>query len=570
MGPRAGVVAAAAVVAVVLVWWPARWGRLTPVAAARGAVVAAGGATVVAATTLRPARADGTGERVADRIAGRDLPPVAVYAVVVTGVVLLGVCAVLARGPRSDRSAARLRGRRGPLGAGIGAGLVAAVAGGVVALAVGSLARGVVDRRSDAGELWRTSPRDAVRLDESPGPAPPAVLAWEHDLSSHSTVLAAHDVPGWDVVVAVVEETAPDLDVEHTRIVALSKTDGAELWSVERPGWYGGVAVDPDDGRVLTLYVDAVEVLDLRDGTEVTTRSLPSSAGGGEGWYLLGDGPQALGTAPTGAARVVVGPSAIVLGPPVTDDGVDPPRLAAVDVSSGRLVDSVEATDGCVYTADTSGPSPVVLQSGGDGGDDCGDPAVWAVDDAGELVSLAEIGSPDGVEACDLFCGQTGILAAGDAILVTMVWDKGGDPVSDLAVLAADGAERWRASDASGGPLPGPIELVAVDGDRAVAGWDGQWRTLSLADGTELARQAEEGAGSLSTVADADRFHYQPGTSDEAGDEVSVRRLDDLEPLGEIAHGPSEHPAFSTAGHLVTAHDHGFAAYAAEATSPDP
>jgi hypothetical protein len=89
-----------------------------------------------------------------------------------------------------------------------------------------------------------------------------------------------------------------------------------------------------------------------------------------------------------------------------------------------------------------------------------------------------------------------------------------GSPVTDdgLDPNEARGGRRLRAGRRGrrvvagvgrGGPLPGPVELVIVDDDSAVAGWGGQWRMPSPAGGTEPARQAEESAGSRATVADA-------------------------------------------------------------------
>jgi hypothetical protein len=497
LGPRGWVIVAAVALGVILVWWPGGRAAAARVQLAIGAALTVGVGTVVAGTALRRSVARGRSDRVADRIAVRDLPPVGGYAAVATGLLIVGVCVLLAwqgRGALGSSSRGRGRGRRWSWSPSV-LGLAVSLAAVPVIVGAGSVARHTADRWSDSGQVWSTRSRPAVRLDQASGPVLPAHEDWEAILSSPdpaldvTELLGAADVPGWDVVMAAVEEAAPDpeslvarqpdLETVRTRIVAISKTDGTELWSHARPGWFDGVAVDPDAGRVLVVYHDAVEVLDLHDGAEVGDRSLPEVDEGGPGWRLVADpgGNEVLDA----AVPVVVGTRAAILGAPDTvDDGDDPSMLGLVDVATGRLVSSIEVP-ACEYSANASGPFPVVLQWSSGGGR-CEDHTVFGPDAAGRLRPIATIHPPEtlrgdegddvSVEGCDLFCTSNRILVTRDAIVLTPVWSSD-DPITDLVVLSPDGEVRWRATEVTGRgePIGAPIGLLTVDDDHIVAGW---------------------------------------------------------------------------------------------------
>ena len=250
--------------------------------------------------------------------------------------------------------------------------------------------------------------------------------------------------------------------------------------------------------------------------------------------------------------------------------------LGLVDVATGRLVSSTEVPP-CEYSANPSGPFPVVLQWSPRGGP-CEDHTVLAPDAAGRLRPIATIHPPAAlpdddvgdvsVEGCDLFCTSNRILVTHDAIVLSAVWSSD-DSIADLVVLSPEGDVRWRATDVAGraGPIPAPIGLVTVDDDHVVAGWADHWRLLSLSDGAEIVARQGHGVGTPITVADTERF-YRQAAGDADADQVVAMRISDLAPQGEFLLSPSDdQPELLlsvTAGRLITTRPHSLVAYAAE------
>jgi hypothetical protein len=484
------------------------------------------------------------------RMAASDLPPSVGYTAgiaavgLAAGAVSLALARLLGRGTEPARST-----RRGVVvGVLVTAALVPAVVVG------GSEARKAADRRAEADSLLHEVAAPAERLAESPGPVEPSTERWEVGWPERyggelqfSGVVA---VPGWDAMVGYVRSPSS--------VVAFSKTDGSELWRYgRRHGLIGGITVDPEAGRVLVLSGEAAIVLDLRDGSELRARPLPFEMdapgvlnGGGvmigpDYTYGLGDG----------SPIVAVGPSAMISAYPT---------LAVVDVARGEVVASFDDdATGCRYGryAATATPSPVIVRWGlSVNGAECGNPTVLVPDDEGGIEPIAEIEPPSGasvIPACsEVDCGRLAV--TDDAIVLFNQWTtSSGSIASEIVVLSTDGTVRWRtpvvASDASLGLAATTDTGVITYTDPSCAppcqAPEGHWRLLSLADGTELARQPNTEGDLIGAVTDDQRLYVLDF------DGVTVRRLDDLALVGTGVPSRDLEKLFATAGLLIVVDD---------------
>jgi hypothetical protein len=548
IGPRAWlwlpvVLAGAAVVALCWRPWAGRGG------AAAAALLAIAAVAVTGAGARRVGSGDlidtGNHADVTDRVLARDLPPAEVYVMAIAAALMAAVCVLVAW--RRD-----LGWRRGAGGLGRGAAAgslaVAVLVPGVVAS--GTAARSIADRwaESDAVDIHRVRP--AERLAEAPGPAAPTEEAWRIDGLTPIDLVA---VPGWDVVLAYGND-----DVSGARwIVALSKTDGSELWRYQRhdaSGFVTGLAVDPESGRVLLVVYDAVVVLALDNGEEIAARALPERL---RRTHLAGRDPTSVG-------RTAV----------VSSSWGSGHILFVVDVASGQTIATMEAPDpGCDFVAVTTTSAPLVVQSGrlDEHEGACDDVTLLGLDDAGQIEPVADIPPPLEDVSLEAVVDDryTPAIAAGDVVLLSITWatieGDNYDKYVDLVAVSPDGEVRWRASDTSAGgrALPDDTQLVAVTDQGVVARWARRWRLLSLADGTELASQPvverypvrtdvlSEAACDLHRsvgdrfVADTERIYTQ------CGDRLFVRRIEDLAPLGVTESFPFVTRWYATTGRII-------------------
>jgi outer membrane protein assembly factor BamB len=521
--------------AVVLALWGVRNARprIGAVLATAFAVVGA----VMGATGL-----DRTEGHVASRVLGRDLPPRAVYALTLAFALAAVGGAALAVLWRPDRG-----GSGGTSGPGrssrrvVGGGVVAAVVLSSGTLAGASLARSLDDRRMESTALHHTVTRPAEQSSPGPGPARPARQAWTTDLpDARVGGVAAAGVPGWDVV--LLHEDDLRGEAATSRLVALSATDGSELWRYERHGEFDGVTADPESGRVLLVSRSAAIVLSLENGDELITRPLRDHLAC---WRSVGD---RFTDSDHVDLTIKVRPTAVMIcGDEWDRPPADQPEIVAmIDVATGTVTaagDSPGDHGDCTYATPPATASPVVVRWGTDAANDrsdCGLPALLAPDSTGEIRAIAEIEPPAEAtsEGCRRHvdtCEASRVVAADDTIVLALDWQGGPSsnaddeaaPLLDLVALSPDGDQLWRRTGDDGGGS------AVVATDRGAVVRDGtEWRLLSLDDGRELARSPDRGGDAVLDSPAAppvsDGEHVYAYTYDVG---LVVRSTDDLSPL---------------------------------------
>lgn len=493
------------------------WGRGTGRPLGHGAAVPLAIATVVVATGL--GRAGPRDERAPlgefdARVLGLDLAPRIAYVAAVC--LVLGVVACLALGAiRWDEPVGH---RRTALRA-AGAGLAAAVALAGVAVVAGGLVRARVDARADADTMDHAAEVPAERLADAPGPARPAASeAWLTTVTpagSESPVV----VPGWDILLVA--------DESDTEMAAVSKVDGTTLWRYEREGRARAFTVDPEAGRILVVGDEAAVVLDLVDGSEVTTRRIPDV----EACRDLGPSVRVSTTALLVCGDHREGDRLVAVD--VATATAHGPVDAGSDAASGTLDDAMAE---CDFASAATGPAVVVRT--GEGG--CRRPEVWADDGSGRLEALGRVEPPGGADGPWRNAEsrlEDRPLVADDLIVVRLTWDSGDAHRGELIALDREGEVRWRIRSED-------TRLVALTDDAVVTAGSQHWRLVSREDGAELARDpvaAAEGqhAGELPPVAtDGERLYSTAPRYGDADDlhptetDLVVRRLDDLSLLG--------------------------------------
>lgn len=265
------------------------------------------------------------------------------------------------------------------------------------------------------------------------------------------------------------EGTPRATDVEPLRatVVALSATDGAELWRAEESTTYNFTSGPPEtvpltarDGRVFAVVSGQVLAYDADSGDRLWT------ARGGAVAPAVADGVVATGTrgidAVDGSVRWEFrGGNRVASSPAVVGNAVyagsDDSYLYALSANAGAI-------EWTARTDDSIRASPAV-----------GDDAVYAGTMSGTLYAFDRA---DGSELWQFDVGgqiQSPALAAGTVYV--------GNFSSTLtAVDAADGSERWRTTVDS----QRFVALTVAVGDGAVyAGANGDLRAFEAADGSE-------------------------------------------------------------------------------------
>jgi hypothetical protein len=320
---------------VVLLWRPGHGGGVVV-----AAVLVAAGAVIVGT----PIQERGEYPDFDSRVLADDLAPLSVHVATVglaISAVACGTVAAMGRrtGP-AQRTRAGARGRAAAVAAGLVAGAVLAGA----SVPAGAGARSLVDQAADAGVVDRSVHGRVEQRADGPGPARPSgEPAWQVPISSGGQAVEA--VPGWDVVLFT------EIMWRAISLTAVSATEGEPLWTYERRGDSAVAGVDPQAGRILLVGGGAAVVLDLRDGSELTARRLPGLRACRPAYRSDHE-----------STRLDVSRTASL---DCRGSGGD--RVAAVDVSTGRLIGSVGgSTDesGSCHDALATGSAPVLVRGG--------------------------------------------------------------------------------------------------------------------------------------------------------------------------------------------------------------
>ncbi len=265
------------------------------------------------------------------------------------------------------------------------------------------------------------------------------------------------------------EGTPRATDVEPLRadVVALSATDGAELWRVEEDATYNFTSGPPEtvpltarDGRVLAVVSGQIVAYDADSGDRLWTARGDSVA------PAVTDGVVSAGTRGIDVADGSVrwqfrGGDRVAASPAVVDNtvyaGSDDSYLYALSANAGTVEWTARADD-------SIRASPAV-----------GDGAVYAGTMNGTLYAFNR---PDGAE---LWQFDVGGQIQSPALADRTVYVGNFSPTL-TAVDAANGTERWRTTVDS----QRFVALAVAVGDGAVyAGANGDLRAFDAADGAE-------------------------------------------------------------------------------------